>query len=108
MPFARGQSGNPGGRPKMTPELREVEDLARKASPAAVKRLVEWMNSDNARASVAACNAILDRGFGRPTQPTEHSGTLTVHDAVDRPPHETREQWMARRARELGEPTPTH
>jgi hypothetical protein len=92
----------------MTPELREVEALARKASPAAVRRLVEWMNCNNARASVAACNAILDRGFGKPTQSTEHTGAVTVHGAIDRPPQETREEWMARRSRELGEPTPTH
>ena len=29
---------------------------------------------------------------------------MTIHDAIDRPPHESREQWMARRARELGDP----
>lgn len=32
----------------------------------------------------------------------EHSGALTLqHEAIDRPPVETREQWIARRQREL-------
>lgn len=32
----------------------------------------------------------------------DHSGTVTLqHDAIDRPPSETREQWVARRQREL-------
>lgn len=66
MPFAKGQSGNPGGRPK---EEREVLELARSHAPAAINRLVEWMSSENAKASVSACNAILDRAFGKPTQP---------------------------------------
>jgi hypothetical protein len=32
-------------------------------------------------------------------------GALTVRDAIDRPPQETREEWLARKAAELrGEP----
>lgn len=66
MPFKPGQSGNPGGRPAAE---REVLRLARDHSPAAIQKLAEWMHSDNARASIAACVAILDRAFGKPTQP---------------------------------------
>lgn len=66
MAWKKGESGNPGGRPK---EEREVLQLARDHSARAIGRLAEWMDSDNARASVMACNAILDRAFGRPTQP---------------------------------------
>ena len=63
MPFQKGQSGNPGGRPK---ENNEVKELARKHSREAVKRLAEWMRSNEPKASVAACVALLDRGFGKP------------------------------------------
>jgi len=60
--FQKGQSGNPGGRPKAE---REVIRLARAASPAAVKRLVELVKSDDPRAAIAAANAVLDRAFGK-------------------------------------------
>ena len=36
-----GQSGNPTGRPTLTPEEREANELLQKASPARVRRLVE-------------------------------------------------------------------
>src|SRR5688572_20723866 len=64
-PFKKGQSGNPGGRPK---EEHEVKELARQYTPAAIKRLAFWMRSPDSRASVPACIALLDRGWGRPHQ----------------------------------------
>lgn len=66
MPFAPGESGNPGGRPNSN---NAVTRLARERSIEALERLVEWMKSDNPKASVAACNAILDRAYGKPSQP---------------------------------------
>lgn len=63
--FEKGRSGNPGGRPKADDEIGR---LARMQGPQAVKRLAEWMASDNAKASVAASQALLDRGYGKPQQ----------------------------------------
>lgn len=65
MPFQKGQSGNPGGRPK---ENTEVKDLAKQHTETAVRRLVYWLESDNAKASVSAAQALLDRAWGRPAQ----------------------------------------
>jgi len=65
MPFKKGQSGNPGGRPK---EDAEVRAAARLHGIAAIDKLVELMNDDDPRIQISAANAILDRGFGKPAQ----------------------------------------
>ena len=61
----KGRSGNPKGRPKAT---HDVKTLARQHTKEATDRLVEWMRGDNAKASVTACMALLDRGWGKPPQ----------------------------------------
>lgn len=63
--FQPGRSGNPGGRPK---EDNEVKALARQHTKDAVARLAFWLQSDNAKASVSAAVALLDRGYGKPSQ----------------------------------------
>lgn len=71
MTFKAGQSGNPGGRPKESPEVKE---LARKYTAEAVETLAKHMRGDDVRASVAASQALLDRGYGKPSQAVEVSG----------------------------------
>jgi len=66
MPFQKGQSGNPGGRPK---ENDEVKRLARKHTKTAIERLAFWLKSDNAKASVSAAAVLLDRAWGKAVQP---------------------------------------
>lgn len=63
--FVKGQSGNPGGRPKGE---KEVLELAREASPRAIGRLIELVDSTDPRTAIAAANSVLDRAFGKPTQ----------------------------------------
>jgi uncharacterized protein DUF5681 len=66
-PFKKGQSGNPGGRPKVVAEVRE---LARAHTGEAIETLVSIMSNPKcAPASrVSAANALLDRGYGKPPQ----------------------------------------
>ena len=71
MAFEKGKSGNPGGRPK---EVAEVRRLAKEHGLAAIERLAELMSSDNERTAVAACEAILNRGYGRPPQSVSLTG----------------------------------
>jgi hypothetical protein len=66
--FKKGESGNPGGRPK---EEIEIRALARDHTKEAVERLVFWMKSDHPKASPAACVALIDRGWGKPTTTVE-------------------------------------
>ena len=63
--FKTGVSGNPGGQPKGHGDVRV---LARTYTRRAVERMAEWMESDNAKASVAACVGLLNRGWGMPQQ----------------------------------------
>jgi hypothetical protein len=63
-PWAKGISGNPGGRPKA---IADLVALARQQTPNALKVLASLMEDINAPASarVAAAKEILDRGWGR-------------------------------------------
>jgi uncharacterized protein DUF5681 len=71
-PFAKGQSGNPGGKPK---ELKELQLEARRLTPKALATLAEVCKSGRPDAArVAAAIAILDRAFGKPALALEHSG----------------------------------
>jgi hypothetical protein len=72
-PFPKGVSGNPGGRPK---ELRDIVELAKAHSADAIDTLASLMRDRKVppAARVAAANAILDRGFGKPRQGVELSG----------------------------------
>jgi hypothetical protein len=68
-PFKPGQTGNPGGRPKLPEDIKHVRELARKYTAKAVETLVEVMANGSGPAKVAASNAILDRGWGKAVQP---------------------------------------
>lgn len=65
MPFQKGKSGNPSGRPKVVAEVRQ---LARKHGPDALKRIVKLMNSPDERVGLAACQEIMNRAYGKPRQ----------------------------------------
>lgn len=67
MKFEKGQSGNPGGRPKA---LKEVEEAAREHSADALETLASIMKDVVAphAARVSASQAILDRAWGKPKQ----------------------------------------
>lgn len=68
MPWVKGQSGNPSGKPKEDAAVREAKELARAKSPDAVLKLIALMDSADEKVSLAACNSVLDRGLGKPVQ----------------------------------------
>jgi hypothetical protein len=64
--FAKGQSGNPAGRPK-----RHIADLSREArqyAHLAVSTLVQICRKGLERNRLTAARELLDRGYGRPLQ----------------------------------------
>lgn len=65
--FVKGQSGNPGGRPAL---LTEVRDLARSYTVESIHGLVDIARDKDepAAARVSAWNSVLDRGWGKAAQ----------------------------------------
>jgi hypothetical protein len=74
-PFKKGESGNPGGRPKVIAELRA---LARAQAPDAIKELARLaIKARSETARVAAIRELLDRGYGKTAQ------TLATENEAD-------------------------
>jgi hypothetical protein len=42
--------------------------LARRAAPDAMRRLIELTRSEDERVALVACNAVLERAFGKPKE----------------------------------------
>ena len=78
--FKPGECGNPGGRPKV---VREVRELAQTHTEAAVNTLVSIMKDESqpAAARVHAADIILNRGHGRAPQVVENHRFDVMPDA---------------------------
>jgi hypothetical protein len=71
-----GMSGNPRGR---APALVDIAALARKHGPKCIEVAYNLMMRDkDSKVRLAACVALLDRGFGRPKQEIETNGNATI------------------------------
>src|SRR6476661_5713004 len=104
-PFKKGQSGNPGERPKV---IAEVKELARAHTGEVIETLVSIMtNTKSAPAArVSAANALLDRGDGKPPQYITGEGGPSYVVRLPEP-CKTAEEWVA----SLGDrssPTPSN
>src|SRR5215211_5190575 len=66
MPRHKFPRGNKFGGRKSIPE--DVKEIARTATPRAIQRQIELMESKDENVALKATNSILDRAFGKPAQ----------------------------------------
>ena len=60
--FAKGRSGNPGGRPSIN---KDAKALAKANCHKAMAKLIELLDDADSRVVIAAAKEILDRGLGK-------------------------------------------
>jgi hypothetical protein len=80
--FRPGQSGNPGGRPKVVAEVRAA---AMQYTSEAIETLATIMRNERAplQARAAAANSLLDRAIGRPEISAKIENTTTSTAGID-------------------------
>lgn len=88
LDFQRGDGANssPTSTPKVSLDLSssDVETVAKQASPYAIQALLDVATGGKSEsARVAAANALLDRGVGKPKQSLEVGGKLTLVQLVE-------------------------
>lgn len=70
--FAKGVSGNPHGRPKKPPELRELADK----SLAEIQHIIE--TTDNERVKADLCKWLYEMQYGKAMQRQEVDGSIST------------------------------
>lgn len=96
-PFAKGKSGNPGGRPKIPDDVKAA---ARAHTMEAIQTLVDVMRSKSitvASARVTAAQALLNRAWGTPVQTTEITGKdggPIQQETIQPRPHVSPDDWL--------------
>ena len=68
--FKPGSSGNPGGRPKHTPEQRDALEAVKSLAPDAVETMERLLKAEDTPAAlkVRIAEIVLDRAYGKPKQ----------------------------------------
>lgn len=80
--FKKGESGNPGGRPKINPEIKEILKIA---TPSAIKLMIDTMNDDKAKIDlrISIAQDITNRVLGKPTQSIDGEIDQTVRIVLE-------------------------
>ncbi len=81
------QAGNRGkGRKKGVPNraTASIRDIAQQYTAEAIEALVKVLREETGAPRVAAANAILDRGYGKPSQALTGEGGGPIHIKAER------------------------
>lgn len=77
--YAKGVSGNPGGRPTKTAEQRSLEAMCKDKTPDAMETVLRIMASGEQEGNqLKAAQYVIDRGWGKAKESIEHSGTMEL------------------------------
>ena len=74
-PFPKGNSANPGGRPRRTPEETNLIEACKAKTPEALAVIEDIMhNGSSERVRLQAAEFIIERAWGRAPMQIEHTG----------------------------------
>lgn len=77
MAFVKGQSGNPGGRPKSEQALKDLIDLKTGGPEYFVNKLMDFIDhAKDHKVKLNALELMMAYRFGKPRQEMEHSGEI--------------------------------
>ncbi len=79
MPFVKGQSGNPNGRPKMDPAIKAMFEAK---GPDAFEVIASHLTNEDARVALQAAQIILERAYGKVPQAIEGGETPIQTEAT--------------------------
>ena len=81
-PFKKGKSGNPKGRPKILPELKEALEkilLEEKNGVIALETVLQALRLKAVKGDVRAIQELLDRYYGKVKQDVGIEGGVILH-----------------------------
>ncbi len=82
--FAKGKSGNPGGRPPKTAQELDLIAACKAKTPEALGVIADLMtNGEKEQTRLAAALSIIERAYGKPVQPQDVSLTGQLFTAIE-------------------------
>lgn len=83
--FAKGKSGNPGGRPPKTVQELDLIAACKAKTPEALAVITEIMtHGEKEQTRLAAALSIIERAYGKPVQPQDVNLTGALIHRIER------------------------
>lgn len=83
--FAKGKSGNPGGRPPKTTQELDLIAACKDRTPEALAVITDIMvNGEKEQTRLTAALSIIERAYGKPVQPQDVSLSGSLIHRIER------------------------